>query len=101
MKSDGLSPDVYSYAGCIDACAKAAQWKKACQILGQMREAGVEVGGGFGDLAPPTLHACIRTGLDTVAVCTRIIASGVVRILQASFSLHFAVFRPTALARVW
>lgn len=44
MKSDGLSPDVYSYAGCIDACAKAAQWKKACQILGQMREAGVEVG---------------------------------------------------------
>lgn len=43
MKSDGLSPDVYSYAGCIDACAKAAQWKKACQLLGQMREAGVEV----------------------------------------------------------
>ena len=47
MKSDGLSPDVYSYAGCIDACAKAAQWKKACQILGQMREAGVEVGKRF------------------------------------------------------
>ncbi|CAM9143576.1 unnamed protein product [Scytosiphon promiscuus] len=45
MKSDGLSPDVYSYAGCIDACAKAAQWKKACQILGQMREAGVEPNG--------------------------------------------------------
>lgn len=46
MKSDGLSPDVYSYAGCIDACAKAAQWKKACQMLGQMREEGVEVGRG-------------------------------------------------------
>lgn len=47
MKSDGFSPDVYSYAGCIDACAKAAQWKKACQILGQMRKAGVEVGGAW------------------------------------------------------
>ena len=64
MKSDGLSPDVYSYAGCIDACAKAAQWKKACQILGQMREAGVEVGkGSLLHYFPYQLHVkfCVRS----------------------------------------
>lgn len=43
MRSDGLSPDEYTYAGCIDACAKALQWKKACQLLDEMRAAGVQV----------------------------------------------------------
>lgn len=43
MRGDGLTPDEYSYAGCIDACAKALQWKKACQLLDEMRAAGVQV----------------------------------------------------------
>ena len=43
MRGDGLTPDEYSYAGCIDACAKAMQWKKACQLLDEMRAAGVQV----------------------------------------------------------
>lgn len=44
MRSDGLVPNVKSYAGCIDACAKAIQWKKACYLLDEMRAAGVQVG---------------------------------------------------------
>lgn len=43
MRADSLQPNEYTYAGCIDACAKAMQWKKARQLLSEMRTAGVEV----------------------------------------------------------
>lgn len=45
MRVDGLTPDEYTYSACIDACAKAKQWKKACQLLNDMRRGmlGVKV----------------------------------------------------------
>lgn len=43
MRDAGLTPDEYSYSGCIDACAKAMQWRKATLLLDEMREAGVQV----------------------------------------------------------
>lgn len=43
MRRDGLAPDVYSYTGCIDACAKEGQWIKATRLLDEMPEAGVKV----------------------------------------------------------
>lgn len=74
MKSDDLSPDVYSYAGCIDACAKAAQWKKACQILGQMREAGVEVSG-VGILVPFRACVCMPYHPRTLKLFKRVLSA--------------------------
>lgn len=45
MRIDGLVPDEYTYSACIDACAKAKRWKKACQLLDDMRKGvlGVKV----------------------------------------------------------
>ena len=42
MRKNGLTPDVYTYSACIDACAKAKQWKKACELLDNMPAAGVK-----------------------------------------------------------